>query len=640
MPPDVVELVASGRGAQDLQRQDPARRPRASCTGGRARAPRADRHATRARAAVAWRRGPRPSRARARRAARASTLGTWRRSSAGPVRGLVAGWRCSWPGRAAAIRCGGRSPRACSRGWPASACRIEGLEQLLGPGPLVIASNHASYVDVPVLMAALPRTSCFVAKKEVLALAARRAVRAQGRAPDRWTASTCSRAWRTPAGSARRSRAATRCCSSPRARSRRRPGCGRSAWARSRPRRRRAPVVPIAIAGTRRCCARARRHGPAPSRIWIGAPVRAEGEGWRAVVSLRDRVAEQIAAHCGEPRLDLVAGRAAVAHERVRLGCRPTTSAPAEAVIRPYLPPTPLRRSFAVPGRGDVLLKLECWQPTGSFKVRGALANLLRAHARGAAARGIVAASAGNHALGRRVRRAGAGRATCGRRCSCRRPRRGEGREAAHVPGRGAEHGATYDDAHALALAERRRPGPRTSTHSTIPRTAAGQGTVGLEMLASGRTCGTIVVPVGGGGLIACMAASPQVERSRRAHRRACSRRPRPPYRESLRRGEALLEYPAGRRWRTGSRAASARSCSRTAPRGRGRGGLPRPRSRTRWSRSWRATRWSPRPRARSASPRCARARCRATTGRPVAVVVTGGNMDASVLARLLRDRA
>jgi hypothetical protein len=33
-----------------------------------------------------------------------------------------------------------------------------------------------------------------------------------------------------------------------------------------------------------------------------------EGEGWRAVVELRDKVAAQIAAHCGEPRLDLMAG--------------------------------------------------------------------------------------------------------------------------------------------------------------------------------------------------------------------------------------------------------------------------------------------------------------------------------------------
>jgi hypothetical protein len=41
--------------------------------------------------------------------------------------------------------------------------------------------------------------------------------------------------------------------------------------------------------------------------IWIGPPIAPEGEGWHAMVALRDRVAEAIAAQCGEPRLDLVA---------------------------------------------------------------------------------------------------------------------------------------------------------------------------------------------------------------------------------------------------------------------------------------------------------------------------------------------
>jgi threonine dehydratase len=54
---------------------------------------------------------------------------------------------------------------------------------------------------------------------------------------------------------------------------------------------------------------------------------------------------------------------------------------------------------MAAAGAPETWLKLECWQPTGSFKVRGALHNMatLDAAARG---RGVVAASAGNHALG------------------------------------------------------------------------------------------------------------------------------------------------------------------------------------------------------------------------------------------------
>jgi 1-acyl-sn-glycerol-3-phosphate acyltransferase len=69
------------------------------------------------------------------------------------------------------------------------------------------------------------------------------------------------------------------------------------------------PIVPVALSGTRQVM-RGDRIVPAPGRVtlWIGAPIAPEGEGWRAVVGLRDRVAEAIAARCGEPRLELVAG--------------------------------------------------------------------------------------------------------------------------------------------------------------------------------------------------------------------------------------------------------------------------------------------------------------------------------------------
>ena len=70
----------------------------------------------------------------------------------------------------------------------------------------------------------------------------------------------------------------------------------------------------------------------------------------------------------------------------------------ARAALRPHLVPTPLRRSHALRQRG-AWLKLECWQPTGSFKVRGAL-NLLASLTPAERSRGVVAASAGNHALG------------------------------------------------------------------------------------------------------------------------------------------------------------------------------------------------------------------------------------------------
>ena len=70
-----------------------------------------------------------------------------------------------------------------------------------------------------------------------------------------------------------------------------------------------AAVVPLALQGTRAVLPEATwLPRPRTIRLWIGAPLVAEGEGWRAVVALRDRVADAIAAHCGEPRLDLVPG--------------------------------------------------------------------------------------------------------------------------------------------------------------------------------------------------------------------------------------------------------------------------------------------------------------------------------------------
>ena len=70
----------------------------------------------------------------------------------------------------------------------------------------------------------------------------------------------------------------------------------------------------------------------------------------------------------------------------------------AAAIVGRHLRPTPLRPSFALRGH-DAWLKLECWQPTGSFKVRGAVHNVATL-SDDEKRLGIVAASAGNHALG------------------------------------------------------------------------------------------------------------------------------------------------------------------------------------------------------------------------------------------------
>lgn len=310
----------------------------------------------------------------------------------------------------------------------------------------------------------------------------------------------------------------------------------------------------------------------------------------------------------------------------------------AEADIRPHLPPTPLRRSFAVPGRDDVLLKLECWQPTGSFKVRGALSNLSRLSPE-QSARGIVAASAGNHALGV----AFAAQALGGRlRATVFVPEtapRAKVEKLRSFPVQVREAGATYDDAYAAAQAERARAGATYVHAFDDPATAAGQGTIGLELMAARPDLGTIVVPIGGGGLIAAVAiAVKAIDPSVRIV--GVQADASPSYRESLRRGEAILEYPAGPTLADGiaggigdivfahralldddvlvsepeieDAMVALLSADQVVAEAAGAVGLAAVRT----------------------------GKVRATPGRPVAVVVTGGNVDARVLATLLRDRA
>ena len=166
----------------------------------------------------------------------------------------------------------------------------------------------------------------------------------------------------------------------------------------------------------------------------------------------------------------------------------------AEKRIRPLLPPTPLVESPELAPRA--LLKLETFQPTGSFKVRGALALLTRL----APGERVVAASAGNHALGV------AWAATAlGVEATVVVPETAAPAKLAALerfPVELLRHGAGYDEAerHALALAGE---GRRYVSAYNDPDVIAGGGTLALE-LPEGPL--TIVCPVGGGGLCAGVA--------------------------------------------------------------------------------------------------------------------------------------
>lgn len=213
----------------------------------------------------------------------------------------------------------------------------------------------------------------------------------------------------------------------------------------------------------------------------------------------------------------------------------------AREVVRPFLPPTRLVRTRVVPDR-HVLLKLETDQPTGSFKVRGALSNLLRQPASPA---GFVAASAGNHGLG----------VAWAAQASERRER-----VTVFVPESAPEAkigklrqyridlrlaGQTFDDAERMAREFETETGARYIHAYDDPLTAAGQGTMAIEISEALGAVGTLVTPVGGGGLISGSAAWFK-ERHPGVRIVAVQPDASPALSESIRRGQALLEYPAG----------------------------------------------------------------------------------------------
>ena len=162
---------------------------------------------------------------------------------------------------------------------------------------------------------------------------------------------------------------------------------------------------------------------------------------------------------------------------------------------------TPLELSDALSAISGVPvhLKLEGLQRTGSFKVRGACNFVARLSA-DERARGLVTASAGNHGVGVALaaRLMGA-RATVylpesAPEVKQRRIAR-HGAELRRVPG-------GYDDAHHAAERHAAESGALYVHAFSDPAVVAGQGTVGLEIFEDLPEVRTIVVPAGGGGVI------------------------------------------------------------------------------------------------------------------------------------------
>ena len=174
---------------------------------------------------------------------------------------------------------------------------------------------------------------------------------------------------------------------------------------------------------------------------------------------------------------------------------RARTAVAAHARVTPLLPAPELSERV---GR-DVLLKAECLQVTGSFKVRGAAARLaaLTAEER---ARGVVTCSSGNH--GRAVAWV-AGR--MGLPATIFVPKWVDPVKRAGIERAGARaelSGDTYDEAEALAIDRARTTGRTFVSAYDDEWVIAGQGSIAFEVIEqAGEPPAAVLVPLSGGGL-------------------------------------------------------------------------------------------------------------------------------------------
>jgi threonine dehydratase len=166
-----------------------------------------------------------------------------------------------------------------------------------------------------------------------------------------------------------------------------------------------------------------------------------------------------------------------------------------------------LRARFLLdpPAPGEILLKLECLQVTGSFKPRGA-SNALASLTPEEIGRGVITASGGNHGLA--VSYAARAADT---RAVVYLPESTASEKAGKIAAWGAEvvvEGSVWDDSNDAALARAEADGLTYIHPFADPRVIAGQGTLGLEMLKQSSHCDTFVIAIGGGGLISGIATA------------------------------------------------------------------------------------------------------------------------------------
>jgi threonine dehydratase len=184
----------------------------------------------------------------------------------------------------------------------------------------------------------------------------------------------------------------------------------------------------------------------------------------------------------------------------------------------------------------EIWLKLECFQATGSFKIRGAMAKLSNL-SEAEKARGILTVSAGNHGLGvAHSAEALSLDATVIVPVSASRAKVASLRRYSVTL---IERGANYDEAEAAAREMERETGATFVSPYNDEDVIAGQGTIALEIMEDAPHVDAILAPIGGGGLISGLAIA---AKAINPHIKIYGVEPEgsPTMRESLRRGRIV----------------------------------------------------------------------------------------------------
>ena len=183
------------------------------------------------------------------------------------------------------------------------------------------------------------------------------------------------------------------------------------------------------------------------------------------------------------------------------VGVTPSSVEAAARDLAPYLAPTPLQysRAFTDKARCYVHIKVESIQPIRAFKVRGALTKVMRMHPE-ERSKGVITASAGNHGQG-----VAYAAATFNIPATVYVPETANQLKVEAIRRLGAQvvpAGRNYNDAYLEAMRHQEQGGATFVHAFDDPDVVAGQGTIAVELLRDLADVDTVLVPIGGGGLI------------------------------------------------------------------------------------------------------------------------------------------